>query len=58
MASTLTPSGVQRSLDDGASWQAPGAPVDGEVLDLGDVTVRPLGPVHVLVPPGAQGDAR
>ncbi len=40
-------------LDPDRQWN-----VDGEVLDLGDVTVRPLGPVHVLVPPGAQGDAR
>jgi diacylglycerol kinase family enzyme len=25
--------------------------VDGEILDLGDVTAKPLGPVEIVLPP-------
>ncbi|MGX6447014.1 diacylglycerol/lipid kinase family protein [Patulibacter sp. S7RM1-6] len=32
--------------------------VDGEVLDLGDVTARPLGPVEVFLPEHGAGSAR
>lgn len=31
--------------------------VDGEVVELGDVTTRPLGPVRVIVPQDANGSA-
>lgn len=31
--------------------------VDGEVVELGDVTARPLGPVRVIVPQDANGSA-
>lgn len=31
--------------------------VDGEVVELGDVTARPLGPVRVIVPEDANGSA-
>jgi len=40
-------------LDPDRQWN-----VDGEVLDLGDVAIHPLGPVDVLVPPGATGAPR
>jgi diacylglycerol kinase (ATP) len=32
--------------------------VDGEVLDLGDVTAQPLGPVEIYLPPEAQTGPR